>query len=135
MTIEHLNPAGLLSFPPLSQVVVTTSRRLAFVAGQTACNAQFEVLGGNDYRAQSVQALRHLKTAVEAAGATVHQIVSSTVYLKALTPEVAEQFVTALSTALDGEPFPPHAFTLVGVEALASSEVLVEISAVVAIDD
>ncbi|MCO5397337.1 RidA family protein [Ralstonia soli] len=135
MTIEHLNPSGLLSFPPLTQVVVTASRRLAFVAGQTACNAQYEVLGGNDYRAQSEQALRHLKIAVEAAGATVHQIVSSTVYLKALTPEVAEQFVAALSTALDGGPFPPHAFTMVGVQALASPEVLVEISAVVAIDD
>lgn len=131
MTIEHLNPAGLLSFPPLSQVVVTTSRRMAFIAGQTACNAQFEVLGGHDYRAQSVEALKNLRTAVEATGAHVSQIVNSTVYLKALTPEVAEQFVSALGS----ESFSPHAFTLVGVQALASPEVLVEISAVVALDN
>ncbi|GAB3630304.1 enamine deaminase RidA [Pandoraea terrae] len=134
MTIQHLNPAGLLSFPGLSQVVVAAGSRLAFVAGQTACNAQFEVVGGSSYHMQSTEALKHLKTAVEAAGATVHQIVSSTVYLKNLTPEVAEQFVTALSSALEGEPFPAHAFTMVGVQALASPDVLVEISAVVALD-
>uniref|UniRef100_UPI003F492677 RidA family protein n=1 Tax=Cupriavidus yeoncheonensis TaxID=1462994 RepID=UPI003F492677 len=134
MTKQHLNPPGLLSFPPLSQVVVSTGNKLAFVAGQTACNAQFEVLGGNDYRLQSIQALKNLQTAVQAAGATVHDIVSSTVYLRDLTPEVAEQFIAALSVALDGEPFPAHAFTMVGVQALASPDVLVEISAIVAFD-
>ena len=134
MTKQHLNPPGLLSFPPLSQVVVSTGNKLAFVAGQTACNAQFEVLGGNDYRLQSIQALKNLQTAVQAAGATVHDIVSSTVYLRDLTPEVAEQFIAALSVAMDGEPFPAHAFTMVGVQALASPDVLVEISAIVAFD-
>jgi enamine deaminase RidA (YjgF/YER057c/UK114 family) len=132
MTTQHLNPAGLLSFPPLSQVVVTTCSKLAFVAGQTACNARFEVIGGNDYRLQSTEALKNLRIAVQAAGATVRDIVSSTVYLRDLTPEVAEQFGAALSIAMDGEPFPAHAFTMVGVQALASPDVLVEISAVVA---
>lgn len=134
MTKQHLNPLGLLSFPPLSQIVVSTGNKLAFVAGQTACNAQFEVLGGNDYRLQSIQALKNLQTAVQAAGATVHDIVSSTVYLRDLTPAVAEQFIAALSVAMDGEPFPAHAFTMVGVQALASPDVLVEISAIVAFD-
>ena len=135
MTKQHLNPSDLLSFPPLSQVVVSTGNKLAFIAGQTACNAQFEVLGGNDYRLQSIQALKNLQTAVEAAGATVDDIVSSTVYLRDLTPTVAEQFIAAFSVAMDGEPFPAHAFTMVGVQALASPDVLVEISAVVAFDD
>ncbi|RDK08005.1 RidA family protein [Cupriavidus lacunae] len=134
MTKQHLNPPGLLSFPPLSQVVVSTGSKLAFIAGQTACNAQFEVLGGNDYHLQSIQALKNLQTAVQAAGATVYDIVSSTVYLRDLTPAVAEQFIAALSLAMDGEPFPAHAFTMVGVQALASPDVLVEISAIVAID-
>ncbi|QQX89157.1 RidA family protein (plasmid) [Cupriavidus necator] len=134
MTTQHLNPTGLLSFPPLTQVVVSSCRILAFIAGQTACNAQFEVMGGNDYRLQSIQALKNLQTAVHAAGATVRDIVSSTVYLRELTPEVAEQFMAAFSVAMDGESFPAHAFTMVGVQALASPDVLVEISAMVAFD-
>ena len=61
-------------------------------------------------------------------------MVSSTVYLKNLTPAVGEQFMRALSVALDGAPFPPHAFSMIGVQSLASPNILVEISAIAMVD-
>lgn len=134
MSIRHINPEGLLKFDQLTQVVVTDASRMAFIAGQSAMNERFELVGGDDCFAQSVQALRNLRTAVEAAGSSVDRVVSSTVYLKNLTPAVGEQFMRALGVALDGVPFPPHAFSMVGVQSLASPDILVEISAVAVVD-
>ncbi|MEZ7894587.1 MAG: RidA family protein [Thauera sp.] len=134
MSIRHVNPEGLLKFDQLTQVVVTDASRMAFIAGQSAMNERFELVGGDDCFAQSVQALRNLRTAVEAAGSSVDRLLSSTVYLKNLTPAVGEQFMRALAVALDGAPFPPHAFSMVGVQSLASPDILVEITAIAAVD-
>jgi enamine deaminase RidA (YjgF/YER057c/UK114 family) len=135
MPIQHINPDNLLKYDPLSQVVVTSGTRTVYIAGQTACDENFAVSAIGDYYAQSVQALRNLEIAVTAAGGTVEQIVSSTVYLKNLGPEVIEQFGRALATALDGKPFPRHAFTMIGIQALGSPDALVEIAAVAVLDD
>ncbi|MGE8365935.1 RidA family protein [Cupriavidus basilensis] len=134
MPTQHINPTGLLKFDSLSQVVVATGTRTVYIAGQSACNEHFEVIGVGDYYAQSVQALNNLRIAVEAAGGTAAQIVSSTIYLKNLTPEAGERFIEAFATALGGGPFPNHAFSMIGVQALASADALVEISAVAVLD-
>ena len=109
MSVQRINPDGLLKFDQLAQVVVSQAPKLAFIAGQSAMNKQFELVGGDDCFAQSVQALRNLRTAVEAAGSSVDRVLSSTVYLKSLTPAVGEQFMRALGVALDGAPFTTNA--------------------------
>lgn len=134
MPIQHINPPGLLQFDAMSQVVVASGGRTVYIAGQSASDVNFEVVGGNDYYAQSVQALRNLRIAVEAAGGGVENIVSSTVYLKNLTPEIAGKFLEALATACEDKPFPPHAFSLIGVASLAGADLLVEITAVAVLD-
>ena len=134
MSVQRINPDKLLKFDQLSQVVVGSAGKLAFIAGQSALDENFELVGGDDHFAQSVQALRNLRTALEAAGSSVARLLSSAVYLKNLTPAVGEQFMRALSVALDGGPFPPHAFSLVGVQTLAGPDILVEISAVALVD-
>lgn len=134
MPVQRINPDKLLKFDRLSQVVVSSAGKMAFIAGQSALDENFALIGGGDHFAQAVQALRNLRTAVEAAGTSVDRVLSSTVYLKNLTPAVGEQFVRALGVALEGAPFPPHAFSLVGVQALAGPDILVEISAIALID-
>ncbi|MGD9598457.1 MAG: RidA family protein [Steroidobacteraceae bacterium] len=134
MTIEHVQPAGLFKAEGFSQVVVGTGSRLAFIAGQGAFDAQFNLIGPGDHFAQARQAFRNLATALRALGATPDQVVSSTLYVVGLTPAVLERFTSAMSQALDGQPFPPHAATLVGVERLAYPEMLVEISAIAMLD-
>lgn len=134
MSIEHVQPSGLFQAEGFSQVVVGTSRRLAFIAGQGAYDAQFQLVGRGDHFAQAVQAFRNLAKALEALGAGPEKIVSSTMYVVGLTPEVLGRFTSAMSQALDGRPFPPNASTLVGVEKLAFPEMLVEISAIALLD-
>ncbi|MBK7251883.1 MAG: RidA family protein [Gammaproteobacteria bacterium] len=134
MTIEHVQPPGLFKAEGFSQVVVGTGRRLAFIAGQGAYDAQFQLVGRGDHYAQAVQAFRNLTTALEALGAGPAQIVSTTLYVVGLTPEVLERFTAAMNHALDGRPFPPNAATMVGVERLAFPEMLIEISAIALLD-
>lgn len=130
MSIQRINPSSLLSFPAVSQVVVAQGGTTVHIAGQSAYDRNFNLVGGADLHQQSLQALRNLRMAVEAAGGTVDRIVSSTVYLRDLTPQVSEQFFAALAEGLEGRPFPPHAMTLVGVAALSGPDQLVEVSAV-----
>lgn len=133
MPIQHVQPEQLYPAQGMSHVVVS-SGRLAFIAGQGPYDADFQLVGAGDYVAQTVQAYTNLKLALAAVGATPAQVVSSTIYLVGLNDAVTEQFVQAMNQALDGEPFPPHASTLVGVARLAYAEMLVEISAVAALD-
>ena len=131
MSIQKINPPALLTFDALAQVVVAAGGgSTVYIAGQSACTNTFELVGAGDYRAQATQALHNLRTAVDAAGGTVEDIVSSTVYIKGLNGQASEQVLSAMATAIDGKPFPAHAFSMIGVEALAGPELLVEISAI-----
>lgn len=135
MTVEHMQPEGLFSSQDLGMShVVVSSGRLAHIAGQGAFNARFELVGAGDYFAQTVQAFTNLKLALAAVGAAPEDVVSSTFYIAGLTGDVTETFVQAMNEALDGKPFPPNASTLIGVQQLAYPEMLVEISAVAAVD-
>jgi enamine deaminase RidA (YjgF/YER057c/UK114 family) len=60
--------------------------------------------------------------------------VKSTVYLVGSSPAAVEQFARAMNEALDGQPMPPHASTLVGVERLGLEGMLVEIDAIAVVD-
>jgi len=55
-------------------------------------------------------------------------------FVKGLCPDATAQFIEGMSVALEGEPFPENTSSLIGVEALADPEMLVEISAVAVID-
>ena len=131
MSIQKINPPTLLKFDGLAQVVVAAGGgSTVYIAGQSAYTNTFELVGAGDYRAQATQALHNLRTAVEAAGGTVENIVSSTVYIKGLNGQASEQVMAAMATAIDGKPFPAHAFSMIGVEALSGPELRVELSAI-----
>lgn len=134
MSIEHVQPAGLFEASGFSQIVIGSGRRLAFIAGQGAYDAQFNLIGRGDHFAQTLQAFRNLATALAAVGATPEQVVSSTMYVVGLTPQTLERFTSAMNQALEGRPFPPNAASLVGVERLAHPDMLVEISAIAQLD-
>ncbi|HPG26278.1 MAG TPA: RidA family protein [Myxococcota bacterium] len=134
MQIERIDPDSLFKLDAFTQIVtVDGARRLAYIAGQGAFDADFNLVGENDLHAQTVQAFRNLRAAVEAVGGTVEQIVSTTMYIVDLDPGKVEVFGRAMAVALDGKPFPPNASTMVGVQALAGPGMLVEINAVAAI--
>ena len=131
MDIERVNPDGLFKLDAFCQVVTAAGgERIAFIAGQGAFDADFQLIGPGDLHAQTVQAFRNLRTAVEAVGGSVDQIVSTNMYIVGINAEAVDTFGRAMAEALDGKPFPTNASTMIGVQGLAMEGMLVEISAV-----
>jgi enamine deaminase RidA (YjgF/YER057c/UK114 family) len=125
-TIEHLRPEGLANSPAYSQVVVASGARTVYVSGQVAQDAQGAVVGVGDLAAQTRQVLSNLGVALAAAGATFADVVKITTFVVGYRPEHRP-----VIAAVRGEFFtgPPPASTLVGVDALAAPDWLIEIEA------
>ncbi len=131
MGIERINPDGLFKLEAFSQIVTATGGgQIAFIAGQGAFDADFNLVGPGDLHAQAVQAFKNLRTAVEAIGGSIDHIVSTNMYIVGIDAEKVGLFGRAMAEALDGQPVPPNASTMIGVQGLAMEGMLVEISAV-----
>ena len=123
---------GTPTFPPPNTAYVPTAPG-PLSQGQGPFDPEFRLVGGTDLFAQTVQAFQNLKAALAAVGATPADVVSSNFYIVGLDGERTDIFVEAMNAALDGNPFPPNASTLVGVTRLGHPDMLVEISAVAAV--
>lgn len=128
MPKQHINPRGLSTPTGYSHVVTAAGGRLVFIAGQVAANAAGEIVGPGDLRAQARQVYENLKTALAAAGATFADVVKQTTFVvsfkaedRAVIAEVRREFLPAEN---------PPASTLVGVQALARPEYLIEVEAI-----
>ncbi|MDY0007814.1 MAG: RidA family protein, partial [Spongiibacteraceae bacterium] len=128
---QAIDPEGLLKLPGFHQVMTSTASKTIYIAGQVAYDRDMTLVGVGDYRAQTIQALQNVAIAVRAAGAEPEDIVSSTLHIRGLNTEGAAQAIMeGMAVALDGKPFPAHAFSMIGVETLADPRILIEISAV-----
>ena len=107
---------------------------MVFLSGQSALNPRFELIGGDDFKAQAITALNNVAIAVKAAGGSVADIVSSTVYIKALTSMRSGQFFEAMNQALDGAAFPVHALSIIGIQELGAPQQLIEIASIAMLD-
>ena len=131
MPIERTKPEGPFALPHSTLAVPADARgRIACIAGQGAFDADFNLVGPGDLHAQTLQAFRNLRTAVEALGGGVDDIVSTNIYIVGIDAQAVETFSEAMGQALDGGSFPPNASTMIGVQGLAMEGMLVEISAV-----
>ena len=96
-----------------------------YVSGQVAIDSEGNIVGKGDMRAQTRRALENVKTVLEAAGASLSDVVKVTVFLTDIsrlmdTHEVRAEFF----------PDPPPASTAVEIKALAFPDLLIEIEAV-----
>ncbi len=127
-TIEHLNPEGMHRNPAFSQaVVVTNPGATVYIGGQNAVNAQGEIVGSGDLAAQTEQIFVNLGIVLEAAGATLHDIVKWTMFIvegQDLLPgfEVFQKHW--------GTEHQPPAISAALVASLAHPDFLVEIEAI-----
>ncbi len=99
--------------------------RTIYVSGQTASLASGTVTGDGDVRAQASEAFDNIRRLLDAAGATMTDIVKLTVYLTDMSTRA--QFSEARRAFFSGD-FPSS--TLVEVSALAHPGFLVEIEAI-----
>jgi enamine deaminase RidA (YjgF/YER057c/UK114 family) len=132
---KHINPKTL--FPSVgfgfSQAVTTKGGKFVHVAGQTAWDTELNIVGAGDLAAQGRQALENVKLALEAAGATLADVIRTRIYVVNYKPEHVQ-----IIGALNKEFFPgdtPPVSTLLGVQSLAVPDFLIEIEVTAVVDD
>jgi len=82
--MRKINPAEIMQ-PGAGFSQGTMIRDMLFVAGQVAVSATGQVVGASDIRQQTRQTIRNVSAVLEAAGLTLSDIVSATVYISDLS--------------------------------------------------
>ena len=130
-SIIRINPPELGTPPGYSQIVDVSANRIIFIAGQTALDADGNLVGKNDFAAQAEQVFRNLGVALQASGCTAANRVKLTVFLLAM--ENLARYREARNRFF-GTVNPPAApaVTLVEVSKLYGADFLIEIEAIAA---
>jgi enamine deaminase RidA (YjgF/YER057c/UK114 family) len=134
MPKASINPESV--FPSLeygfSQAVLANGRRTLYLSGQTAWDADKQIVGDGDLGAQARQAFLNVRRVVEAAGGTLDDVVSLRIYVVDYRPEHAGVVGSALRECFSGPTKP--ASTWLGVTSLARPEFLIEVEAVAVLE-
>ena len=129
MTIEKIQPDALFKrnvggHVLYSHVVVASGEKMVFVSGQLARNKNGEIVGAGDMRAQIRQVGENLKNALEAAGATLDDLVRTTTFVTDI-----DEFFKHVDIRHDYLGVSLPASTTVEVRRLSHPDLLVEIEA------
>jgi enamine deaminase RidA (YjgF/YER057c/UK114 family) len=126
--INHINPDKLLKNSAFSQIVTTQGKgKTIYIAGQTAVNANREIIGKGDIKLQTEQVMKNLKIALAECNATFDNLVKLTIYIvqgqNALDSfAISQQFMSQCEN--------PPIITVVYVAGLIIPDFLLEIDAV-----
>ena len=126
MTTRFINPETLSKANGYTHLVETRGGRTVYISGQIAIDSQGNIVGINDFEAQTRQVFQNVKNALEAVGMTFDQVVKLGLYVTDISNvvtlrRVRDEFVNTSE---------PPASTLVQVAALVRPELLVEIEAI-----
>ena len=132
MALEHLKVDGLINDPSFSQVVVAQGTRTVYISGQVAWDVEGGVVGVGDFDAQARKAYENLAIALEAAGATPADVAKTNVYIVNYNSSMRAGLNAARNAVFAGVG--PPASTLIGVQALAISALMIEVEAIAVID-
>ncbi len=134
MANQHIQPDELWPSAQygFSQVVVSTGTKIIHCAGQTAWDKDMNLVGGDDLGKQMVQSLQNVKTVLAAGGATLQDVVRLDIYLVDYNADKIPAVGAALGRFFDPDHLPAN--TLLGIQALALPEFLVEVTATAVVD-
>ena len=125
--VRFQNPPGMSKPPTYSHVVeVSGPHRTVYLAGQTGVDASGKVADG--FRAQVVQVMENIKTALASVGGGFEHVVKITSYLTNLDANGAEFREVRASYFTNKAALP--ASTLLQVPRLANPAFLVEVEAI-----
>ena len=136
MSKEFINPKILIAPGPAaySHVAKVNRGTIVYISGQVPSDASGKIIGEGDFEAQVEQVFANLKTAVEAAGGVMADIVKLNYFLAA---EVDQADVPKMRPIRDRylDVAQPPASTFIVVNRLMRPGWLIEIEAVALIDD
>jgi enamine deaminase RidA (YjgF/YER057c/UK114 family) len=130
--VERINPDDLATPQTYTHVVVASGTRMVFVAGQVAEDVDGNLVGEGDLAVQARQAFENLGRALAAAGARPDNVTKLGIFVVDLRKEHLPVIETGRQ-AVFGDHKP--ADTLVGVEALAFPDWLIEVDATAVVED
>jgi enamine deaminase RidA (YjgF/YER057c/UK114 family) len=133
MAKEIFSPATLPPPTGYSHIAKVSKGTLVYVAGQVSSDASGKLVGEGNFEAQVEQVFKNVKLALEAAGATMADIVKMNTYLVAEVSQDDLPKMRAIRDRYMNKEKPP-ASTLVVVSRLARPGWLIEIEVVAAID-
>jgi len=129
--VRFQNSPEVNSPPSYSHAVTVTGGKIIFISGQVGLNKEGQMVGPNDFRAQTAQAFANLKAVLAAAGARPEHLIKLTYFVVRLDKEkltavreVRDQFINKAN---------PPASTLVGAQALFRDDCQIELEAVAVI--
>lgn len=129
MKKKHINPATLFDSIQFgfSQIVVSPPGKMVFISGQVAWDKNRNIVGKGNLAQQTEQSLINLKTATEAAGGTLADIVMLRIYIVNFQQTEGAIISQTLKNYFGTENAP--ASTWINVQGLASEDFLIEIEA------
>ena len=133
MSKEIFSPATLPPPTGYSHVAKVNKGTLVYIAGQVSSDASGKLVGEGDFEAQAERVFANVKLAVEAAGATMADIVKMNTYIVASVDPADVPKMRAVRGRYFGSGTPP-ASTLVYVSRLAQPGWMIEVEVVAAID-
>ena len=125
--LERISPDGVHEARGYTHVVAFGEGRLAFISGQVGVAPDGSVAGG-DLESQTRQAFANLGAALDALGATPGDVAKVTTFVVNWSPELRPGLMAGRGDFFGDTP---PASTLVGVQALATPQLLVEVEATV----
>ncbi|MCK6438741.1 MAG: RidA family protein [Planctomycetes bacterium] len=126
--MQIANPLNWAKPKGYNNGVILSGSRMLFVAGQVAWDEQQRIVGKGDFAAQFHQALKNVRTVVEAAGGKVEDVGRLTIYvtdMKAYGEQLRD--VGAYYKEVFSYHYP--AMALIKVAGLLEDDAMVEIEA------
>ena len=128
LALQFINPPTIHKPTGYTHAVKPAGCQVVFLSGQVTLDAKGQPVGKDDFRAQAEQIFHNLEEVLKAAGGGFGDVVKMNSYVVGLTPERLQELRAVRAKHLNQEN--PPASTLIGVQALARPEFLLEVEAV-----
>ena len=126
MALEKIQPSTIHEARGYTHVVKSTGATTVYISGQVGVAPDGSVPDGIE--AQAKQAFGNLKECLAAAGATPADVAKITILVVNYSPDVRPALLAARQGIFDADS--PPASTLIGVQALAQPNLLIEVEAI-----
>ena len=127
MPVQYLNPQGMYQSPVFSQgIILPAGARMLVIGGQNGVDAKGQIVGKGDVVKQTKQALANLQMVLDAAGASLEDLVKVTIIMQ---QDIDLNAAFGAWMAVWGQRTNPPTVTALRVAGLANSDFLIEIGA------
>lgn len=127
-----INPPGSPAPKNYHHTVAVEGGRTIYLSGQVAFDEERRIIGGDDVIEQTRQAMRNLRSAVEAGGGRISDLVQITTHVVNYDPAQLGGITAAIAEFLPAECLPAN--TLVAVSSLSTDGLLIEIGGIAVTD-